>query len=85
MSTLSISIPESVRSRIEFFAGEDGVSVEHFVATILAQRVAVADADSYIRSRAVLGSKERLLELLTAAPDVPPDPRDQIMPMPKNG
>ena len=83
MSTLSVSIPDSVRSRIEFFAGEDGVSVEHFVSTILAQRIAVADADSYIRRRAMRGSPDRLIELLAAAPDVPPDSQDQIEP--KNG
>ena len=78
MSTLSVSIPDSVRSRIEFFAGEDGVSVEHFVSTILSQRVAVADADSYIRRRAMRGSPDRLIELLATAPDVPPEPQDQI-------
>lgn len=83
MSTLNISIPDSVRSRIEFFAGEDGVSIEHFVATVLAQRVAVADADSYIRKRAMRGSPERLMELLSTAPDLPPDSQDQIIP--KNG
>ena len=83
MSTLSVSIPDSVRSRIEFFAGEDGVSVEHFVSTILSQRIAVADADSYIRKRAMRGSPERLMELLSTAPDVPPDSQDQNTP--KNG
>jgi len=83
MSTLSVSIPDSVLSRIEFFAGEDGVSVEHFVSTILSQRVAVADADSYIRRRAMRGSPDRLIELLATAPDVPPEPQDQIAP--KNG
>lgn len=83
MSTLSISIPDSVRSRIEVFADEDGVSVEHFVSTILAQRVAVADADSYVRQRGMRGSPERLLKLLSTAPDIPPEPEDQITP--KNG
>ena len=83
MSTLRISIPDSVRSRIEFFAGEEGVSIEDFVAAILAQRIAVADADSYIRKRALRGSPERLRELLSAAPDVPSEPQDQITP--KNG
>ena len=80
MSTLSISIPDSIQSRIAFFADEDGVSIEHFVSTILAQRVAVADADSYIRRRANRGSPDRLLELLSTAPDVPPEPQDQITP-----
>ena len=76
MSTINISIPDSVRSRIELFAGEDGVSVDHFVSTVLAQRV--PDADSYVRARAKRGSPDRLLELLSAAPDVPPEPCDRI-------
>ena len=80
MSTLSISIPESVRRRVEVLAGEEGVSIDHFVSTILAQRIAVADADSYVRKRAMRGSPDRLLELLAAAPDVPPEPQDRIMP-----
>ena len=83
MSTLTVSIPDSVRSRIEFFAGRDGVAVEHYVSTVLAQRLAVADADSVVQKRAKQGSPERLLELLAAAPDVPPEPQDRIAP--KNG
>ena len=83
MSTLTISIPDSVRSRIEFFAGKDGVSVEQYVSTVLAQRIAVADADSVVQKRAKQGSPERLLELLAAAPDVQPEPHDRIAP--KNG
>ena len=80
MSTLTVSIPDSVRSRIEFFAGKDGVSVEQYVSAVLAQRIAVADADSVVQKRAKQGSPERLLELLAAAPDVPPEPRDRIVP-----
>lgn len=83
MSTLTISIPDSVRNRIEFFAGKDGVSVEDYVSTVLAQRIAVADADSMVQRRAKQGSPERLMELLAAAPDVPPEPQDRIAP--KNG
>ena len=83
MSTLTISIPDSVRSRIEFFAGKDGVSVEQYVSAVLAQRIAVADADSVVQKRAKQGSPERLMEFLAAAPDVPPEPQDRIAP--KNG
>lgn len=80
MSTLSVSIPESVRSRIEEFAREDGVSVEAFVASILSQRVAVAEADSYVRRRAERGSAEQLLDIVDRAPDVEPEPHDKIAP-----
>jgi hypothetical protein len=78
MSTLSISIPDSIRQRVETLAHEDGVGVDFFVATVLAQRVAVADADSYIRRRAKTGSAKQMLDILSQAPRVEPDVEDRV-------
>ena len=78
MSTLSITLPHSVRDRMENLAREDGVSLDHFIATVLSQRIAVAEADSYIRRRAARGSPERLAALLAKAPDAPPEPGDEL-------
>lgn len=78
MSTLSISIPESIRQRVEGMAQADGVSIDSFIATILSQRVAVADADSYVRRRGERGSVQQLLEMLSQAPAVEPEPKDSL-------
>lgn len=78
MSTLSISIPESIRERVEGMAQADGVSLDSFIATVLSQRVAVADADSYVRRRGSRGSAEQLLEILSQAPRVEPEPQDRL-------
>lgn len=78
MSTLSITIPDSIRQRVEVLAKEDGVPVDSFVATILSQRIAVADADSYVRRRAGKGSAEQLMALLEQAPKVAPEPHDRL-------
>ena len=78
MSTLSISIPDSVRQRVEVLAKADGVEVDSFIATILCQRIAVADADSYVRRRAARGSAQQLLDILSLAPQVTPDPGDEL-------
>ncbi|MFT5465750.1 MAG: hypothetical protein ACI8UO_000845 [Verrucomicrobiales bacterium] len=78
MSTLSISLPDSIKYRVERFAQEDGVSIDDFVATVLTRRIAAADADSYLRERANCGSAEKLLELLEKAPDVEPESCDRI-------
>ena len=79
MSSINITIPESIRNRVEDFAREEGVSVEDFVALVLSQRIAVADADSYVRKRAERGSSEHLLlEILGRAPDVDVEPGDRI-------
>jgi hypothetical protein len=72
MTTLSIQLPNSIRQRVEDFAREDGVSVDAFVATVLSQRIAVAEADSYVRRRATQGSSRQMLNILAMAPKVEP-------------
>lgn len=78
MSSLTISLPDSIRERVEGLARENGVEVDSFVASILSQRVAVADADSYVRRRAERGSSAQLLEILSQAPRVEPDAGDRL-------
>ncbi len=83
MSSLSISIPDSIRERVESLAREDGVSLDAFVASVLSQRVAVAEADSYIRRRAARGSAQQMLDLLAQAPRIEPEPHDRLEPATK--
>ena len=78
MSTLSISIPDSIRQHVEALAREDGVEVDSFVATVLSQRVAVAEADSYVRRRGSRGSAQQMLEILAHGPQVEPEPSDRL-------
>ena len=80
MSSLNISIPDSVREKVETLAREDGVSTEAFIASVLTQRVAVANADSYVRRRAYRGSAQQMLEILSQAPKVDPEPPDRFEP-----
>ena len=51
MSTLNVNIPESLHRRAQSLAHNDGVPLDQFIATALAEKVAVLDADSYIRAR----------------------------------
>jgi hypothetical protein len=79
MSTMEIKIPESIRGRLERIAKADGVSIDSFVATVLSQRVAFEDINSYVQGRASRGSAAQLLELLDKAPDAEPEPSDRII------
>ena len=78
MSAVTVNIPDSLRDRIERMADEDGVSVDSLILTIIAQRIAVADADSYVKMRGRRGSAESLKQILEAAPDVEPSPEDRL-------
>ncbi len=78
MSTLNVNIPESLRRRAESLAQDDGVPLDQFIATALAEKVAVLDADSYIRERAARGSREKFERVLTKVPDIEPEAHDRL-------
>ena len=47
MSTLNVNIPESLRRRAQSLAEDDGIPLDQFIATALAEKVAVLDAKGY--------------------------------------
>jgi hypothetical protein len=80
MSTLNVNIPESLRRRAQSLAQDDGVPLDQFIATALAEKVAVLDADSYVHERAARGSREKFDRVLAKVPDVDPEERDRLSP-----
>ena len=80
MSTFNVNIPESLFRRALSLAQDDGVPLDQFIATVLAEKVAVLDADSYIRARAARGNREKFDRVLAKVPDVEPEARDRLSP-----
>ena len=80
MSSLHVNIPESLRRRAQSLAQDDGVPLDQFIATALAEKVAVLDADSYIRERAARGNREKFDRVLAKVPNVEPEAQDRLSP-----
>jgi hypothetical protein len=78
MSSITITLPDSLQRRLQEIAEKDGVTVDEFVSTIVSQRIAVGEAQSLVQARAARGSGKRLVELLDSAPDVDPEPGDEL-------
>jgi hypothetical protein len=76
MSAVHVTLPESLRKRAAALAADDGVSLDQFIATALAEKVAVLDADSYIQERAARGSREKFERVLAKVPDAEPEDQD---------
>jgi hypothetical protein len=56
------------------------VDLDRFIAIALAEKVAVLDAESYIRERAARGSREKFERVLAKVPDAEPDDGDRLSP-----
>jgi hypothetical protein len=80
MSSLQVNIPESLRLRAQVLTSADGVALEQFIATALAEKFAVLDAESYVRKRAARGSREKFERVLAKVPDVEPVNEDRLSP-----
>jgi uncharacterized protein (DUF1778 family) len=72
MSTLTIRISESLRRSIEALAKEEGYSVDQFLASAAAEKMAALRTLEYLRREAAAGNREDFDRFLAAVPDAPP-------------
>lgn len=77
MSTFSVTIPDSIRRRAEALAKEDEVSIDQFIATAMAEKIAVLDANGYVADRAAKGSRAKFEAILAKVPDAEPVQGDE--------
>lgn len=78
MSTLSIRLSDSLHKRARELAKEEHVSINQLVATALAEKISVLDAEKYIKQRAERGSRKKFLEAMGNIPDNEPEEFDRL-------
>jgi hypothetical protein len=78
MSTVSFHLPDSVHAQIKELAHRDGISIDQFLATAAAEKMAAMLTEQYLEQRASRGSRETLRRVLDRVPDVEPDPGDEL-------
>ncbi len=78
MATLSLTIPESLHRGIKDLATKDGYSMDQFIISAAAEKLASLATIDYLKERASkadLGEFDRIMELI---PEVEPDDSDHI-------
>ena len=78
MSTLSLRLPNSLHDRVRKLAEAEGVSINQFVSTAVAEKMSALMTSDYLAERAARGSRERFEAALRQFPDVPPFEEDEI-------
>lgn len=72
MSLVSIHLPKSIRAHVERVAADDGISVDQFIATATAEKLAVLEAGSYIQNRAKQADDKAFETVLRKVPSSKP-------------
>ena len=78
MSTLSIRLPESTHSHAKRLAKQEGYSLNQFIASAVAEKLAALDTEAYLASRASRGRQVNIGKLLDKVPARPPDAGDGL-------
>lgn len=71
MSALTVRLPHSIHNKIRELAARDDVSVNQFIASAAAEKVASMLTLEYLREQAASGRREDFDRFLGAVPDVP--------------
>ena len=78
MNALTIELPESLYRKVAELARADGISVEQFITTATAEKMASLLTTDFLRREAALGSRTEFERVLKKVPDAPPEPYDEL-------
>ncbi|MBP7334587.1 toxin-antitoxin system HicB family antitoxin [Niveispirillum sp.] len=78
MSTYPLRLPASVKAEAERVAAEDGTSLNQFVATAVAEKLAVMRTATFFTERRGKGDRDAFRALLTRRGGQPPQPGDEV-------
>jgi hypothetical protein len=78
MSTLSVQIPNSLHTHLQELSEREGISVEQFIATAVAEKMAALMTESYLAERAKHVSRAKYEAALAQVPDIEPEEYDKL-------
>jgi uncharacterized protein (DUF1778 family) len=78
MSTLSLRLPDSLHEEIKILAKKEGISINQFISSAVAEKMSALLTESYLIERASKGSEKSFLNAMSKVPDVEPNNDDKI-------
>jgi len=77
MTTLHLTLPNSIQRHLQEMADLAGVPVDQFVLSAVTEKISALTAEAYLRGRAARANPAIMQEILHRVPDRPPLEYDQ--------
>jgi len=78
MSTLSLRLPDSLHKEVKSLAQKEGVSINQFISSAVAEKMSALLTESYLKERSLKGNKKSFFEAMSKVPDVEPSDEDKL-------
>jgi hypothetical protein len=78
MSIVQVQIPDSLQKSLHELANRDGISIDQFISTAIAEKLSALMTENYLNEKAKSGSRLKYAAILAKVPDVEPEPYDRI-------
>jgi predicted transcriptional regulator len=78
MSHLNVQLPDSLYKNLQILAEQEGISVNQFIVTAVAEKIAALTTETYLEELAKRGSRDKYEAVLAKVPDVEPESYDQL-------
>ncbi len=78
MSALSLRLPDSVHRHIKELARQEGVSINQFISSAVAEKVSAIATEDYLQQRAQQADKQAFQRLLAGVPNREALPGDEL-------
>lgn len=78
MSAITVRVPDSIYGHLKKVAENDGMSVNQFFVTAVAEKLSALETEEYLKNQAAKGSVARGLKILSKVPKHAPAPGDEL-------
>lgn len=78
MNALTVQFPDSLHRSIKELAAQEGDSVDQFLASAAAEKMAAIRTLDYLRAEAAQGKREDFEQILAAVPHRQPEEGDRL-------
>ena len=78
MSTLSLRLPNSIHRHIKQIAAGEGVSINQFISSAVAEKISAITTEDYLRQRAEKADRAAFRNILDKVPERTPLTGDEM-------
>lgn len=78
MSTLSLRLATSLHEEVKFLAKKEGISINQFIASAVAEKMSALMTEDYLVKRAKKGNEADFLAAMSKIPNAEPEIHDKM-------